>query len=69
MQGRRKTNHSRNAPTLERLLVEIGGRKQTANVAHVCAESIRHDKEALAQKVRRTVRNHAIALHLSETKT
>lgn len=58
-----------NIPALERLLVEIGGRKQTANIAHVRAKTIRHDKETFTQKVRRTVCNHAVALHLTETKT
>jgi hypothetical protein len=54
---------------LEPLLVQVSLANQTADAADVHAIQIGHVEETLLQESSCAVRDHAIALHLSETQT
>ena len=50
-------------------LLQVGGAEQPARAAHMHTVAVAYVEQALFQEAARTVRHHAVALHLSETKT
>lgn len=51
------------------LLLDVGFAEETTRGAHVHAVAVTHVEQALLQEAARAVTNHAVALHLAETKT
>jgi len=51
------------------VLLDVGLTEESTRVAHVYAVAVRHIKQSLLEEASRTMRNHAISLHFSETKS